>query len=715
MIDLFEKRLSNFLCKWKFELERTFVGRRLLVTDFFERLGSTIFILFGNIFKRRNYDCNCFNELCILNRDNYLPQVFVLSASDSSGNYFVDELYRGYLKIGQFSDPSFSNLPIIDLRIFLQENSVFRDYNDFYGALESELDSLTIRARTLTKGVLDDYKFPMIITKFTHINYLVSAVNLNAENLRTHCGVDNSQVMLYLLNKYIKKWHEEGLPIISFFIDSTDNIFSNERERNYTQDNFSDTRNLFKSWYKYIYRIFFDDQSYFEEEQQILLFKYLIGVKYKFSKETTDHLMKLVFNNTFRMIEKLSNKDISLLIDEIELERMEDIINNNSNKDSCIISSGNFIAIIYDNDSNIDFFGVFLKYMTTSLERINPTDNSPSVTSLLKTKNSYIGESCGLGNIFGCDDILNRVLMYTLPYLGIYNNINLISMNSRNSLSGIIVSGHHGCGKSSLVCSISREIKFDTLVLYSADIYNATIGHLELFLMRIIDFSIRRREVVIVFEELDQYFSEKNSTYTSIMFFIDLVSRSNKWCNTKILIFGTFGELKREVFLEILQPYRFFEHFELPGIGEWTLESITDILNIQLIPMLTRFLIRNSISFDKTDINGLIKEFSLLLIQNFTPALASGLASFLGMFLVKKSLYFLDNPDVENNAEKYFIQFTGDIINLVKQCEYKMPKSRDNCLLFERNVSDEFLIKLNSLCHTSSVTFIQAILLKLMT
>ncbi|KAK6589214.1 hypothetical protein RS030_213447 [Cryptosporidium xiaoi] len=687
--DLFEECLSIFLCQWKSEFEKTFIGRRALITDFFERLGSTLFILFSNIFRQNSSYETCF-ELCTFSGGKSLPQVFILFASDFSNNYFVDELYNGYLRTGQPSYSSLNNLKVIDLRLFIQDSNTFRDCTGSNNNLESELESLTIQARLLMKDLLCNHEFPMIITKFTNIDYFISDAHSGSVDSKAHCGINNGQVVLHLLNEYIHKWHEEGLPIISFFLYYGNFDFSVHKHGNIVDTSFN-AKYLFKQWYKYTHQIFLDDPCYLDEEQQVPLFKHLVRSKYNFSKETMDHLMNLLLNETIKKIRKLSNGNIVLLVDEIELTRVNDIINSDSNGASFIVSSGNFVAIVNESntDLNISFFSVFLGYLTNSLEKINQASNNHNITSLLTTQRNIDG-TCDLDNVFGCADILNRVVEYTLPSLRVYSNSeNTISTNLRSSLSGIAVSGYKGCvmktiepiifdacniilnllthlGKSFIVSAISHRIKFDTLVIYSADVYNATIGYLELFLMKIMDLSLQRREIIILFEEIDQYLLERNSTYTSVMFFIDLISRSNKWCNTKILIFGTFSEPEREIFVEALQPYRFFEHLMLPGAGEWALESITEMLSVQLGHTLTRFLIRNSICFDQTELNSLIEKLSLLMIENFTPALASGFASFLGMFLIKKSLCFIDNSDIKYRNDNSFVTISDDIISLAE-------------------------------------------------
>lgn len=62
---------------------------------------------------------------------------------------------------------------------------------------------------------------------------------------------------------------------------------------------------------------------------------------------------------------------------------------------------------------------------------------------------------------------------------------------------------------------------------------------MEKHLKELINICTNKRRYILAFEDIDQYLMKNNSTLFSFMFLFDLLSRSNKWMNSEIMVFGT--------------------------------------------------------------------------------------------------------------------------------------------------------------------------------
>ncbi|KAL3129045.1 putative domain AAA-containing protein [Cryptosporidium hominis] len=119
---------------------------------------------------------------------------------------------------------------------------------------------------------------------------------------------------------------------------------------------------------------------------------------------------------------------------------------------------------------------------------------------------------------------------------------------------------YHRLGKSFLVSSIADSLNYSIKYIHTADIFNATIGFFERYLKEIIDVCTRKHKYILVIEDIDQYLLEENNTLLSFMFFFDIISRSNKWMHSEIMIFGT-STSKHTVCTKMFQVCYFLRGF----------------------------------------------------------------------------------------------------------------------------------------------------------
>ena len=71
---------------------------------------------------------------------------------------------------------------------------------------------------------------------------------------------------------------------------------------------------------------------------------------------------------------------------------------------------------------------------------------------------------------------------------------------------------------------------------------------MEWYIKKIVNISTSRSKAVIVLEDIDQYLDD-DSVITSLLLFMDTVSRSNKWASTQIFVIGT---VRPTILLEVM-------------------------------------------------------------------------------------------------------------------------------------------------------------------
>ncbi|KAJ1605744.1 putative transmembrane domain-containing protein [Cryptosporidium canis] len=98
-------------------------------------------------------------------------------------------------------------------------------------------------------------------------------------------------------------------------------------------------------------------------------------------------------------------------------------------------------------------------------------------------------------------------------------------------------------------------------------------------------------------------------------------------------------------------PYRFFMHISLPGHGKWSLKDISDILNIHMRPMLTRFSNKMSVKISPDRIDQLMNSIALLIERSFTPSAAVGISNESGLFLLRLMLQFSNDKTIKSQQD----------------------------------------------------------------
>ncbi|OII74198.1 uncharacterized protein cubi_01042 [Cryptosporidium ubiquitum] len=624
---LFEQT-SLFLSKWRLRLDKSFVGGSLL-DDFFEKIGSLFYFL--SLKKcEQTFSHSTMMEINLFVKS--LPKIFLLTGS-----------------IGSDLPKTVTFNVSIDKYVFGANPPASTCLNNGIRDLNNELAVISKMGRCLQSSLHNGPGLPPAI--------LVSFGNVNAGQyyIKSNNGYDANAlnqfaVLINLISRYIYIWDYEDIPVVSFFVSDVDSYVGKDSN----MDSQLETINL-----KYIlkrgYGMFFemDFSSSLLKVDKTSLLRFLIRKRYGINEVALDYLLKEMIDMHSESIMALSNKELELVINEIDLIRIKDVLND---IELCNIpyttSCGNFIALVPNGVKN-DFFSVFLYYFNFVVGKLDKSIGYSRHEITYFSYNKGIG-LCkgGLGDMIGCIKVISKIKNFLLPCILLYpepSNFQLPVVF--NEASGIIVSGGKGCGKSFLVTSIANSLNCGINFVQTADIFNATIGFLEKYLKEMINVCTRKRRFILVFEDIDQYLMRNNNTLFSLMFLFDLVSRSNKWMHSEIMIFGT-SKRRYPVCANVYQ---------------WDLREIIDILNKQLIPIVTRFSNRVPIKISHDKVDQLIENVAFLIRQEFTPSVAVGIANYLGLFLLRQLLEYSDKTTLLD-LESYFDIIYKTVLNIASKC-----------------------------------------------
>ncbi|KAK9173540.1 RNA recognition motif domain protein family protein [Cryptosporidium meleagridis] len=652
------KQLSGFQVSGRLKLDESFIGGPLL-DDFFEKIGSIFYL----IIKRHettfcDVDTNGVDISLFIDR---LPKVLILIGNSGSGKkYFVRKLLSSFSKIcyfenSKFFDPVTFNILIDQYFIDARANDCFDKWIYYLNNKLTSISKIGMQLRDLLCS--GSFSPPAILVCFRSAN---TDKYCTGPNSNYHSDASKQIVTFNLISKFIRIWDDKDIPIVSFFIsdiDPDDYEVSNKILKSKTMD--------IKYMFKYVYGEFFEidfRNSSFQIDKNSLL-RFLICKKYYINEISLNYLMEKILSIHSKYIMTLSNEELKFIVNEIDLVRISDILNNGLHDIPYTVSCGRFVAVA-PNGVIPDFFNVFLHYFNFVIGRLNKSISNSNL-AICDSSCDRESISCknGLMQIIGFGEVIHKIKNLLLPCISPYPEIlNFQLPIVFNEASGIIVFGDKGCGKSFLVSSISNSLNFSVKYINTADIFNATIGFLERYLKEIIDVCTRKRKFILVFEDIDQYLREETNTLPLLMFFFDIISRSNKWMHSEIMIFGTSIN-KHTVCTKMFQPYRFFIHLSLPGCGEWNLKEVVDMLNFYLRPLLAKFSKKMSIEVSPDKIDRLIKNVAFHIEQRFTPSVVKGIANDLG-FLILKLLIESSNKSIQLNLESCFIDLVyREILN----------------------------------------------------
>ncbi|CUV05111.1 unnamed protein product [Cryptosporidium hominis] len=641
--------ISFFLFKWRLELDESFIGGPLL-DDFFEKIGSIFYLLLLKRYETTFCDIDT-TEVDINLFIDRLPKVLILIGNSGSGKrYFARELLSSFSKICYFENSKSFNPVTFNILIdeyFIDTRTAdCCDKKIYY--LNNKLTSISkvgVRLRdSLCSG---SFSPPAILVCFRSAN---PNKYYTGPNSNYYGDVSKQIVILNLISKFIRIWDDKNIPIVSFFIsdiDPDDYGASNKILQSKTLD----IKYIFKYGYGEFFEIDFRNSSL--QIDKISLLRFLIYKRYDINEISLNYLMEKISSIHSKYIRALSNEELKFIVNEIDLARISDILNEELHDIPYTVSCGRFIAIVL-NGVVPDFFNVFLHYFNFVIRRLNKSvSNSNCAICDLSCDRESGSCKNGLIQMIGFGEAIHKVKNLLLPCISCPEISNFQLPIVFNEASGIIVFGDKGCGKSFLVSSIADSLNYSIKYIHTADIFNATIGFFERYLKEIIDVCTRKHKYILVIEDIDQYLLEENNTLLSFMFFFDIISRSNKWMHSEIMIFGT-STSKNTVCTKMFQPYRFFIHLSLPGCGEWNLKEVVNMLNFHLRPLLAKFSKKVPIKVSPDRIDRLIEDVASYIEQRFTPSVAKGIANDLG-FLILKLLIEYSNNSIPSNLESCFI------------------------------------------------------------
>ncbi|KAH8583684.1 domain AAA [Cryptosporidium sp. chipmunk genotype I] len=650
-------QISFFLSKWRLKLNESFTGGPL-IDDFFEKIGL-IFYLFS---LRRCESTFCTSNSNGMNIDPFiakLPTVLLLTGNSGSGKrYFMRELLSSFSKTCHFTNSNLCDPVTFDVSIdkYIVDIRAKDRFNKSICDLENKLRLISKIGIRLRSSLCNGFYFPSAV--------LVCFGSVNSSNclrrLSSHYYDDTSNqivVILNLISKFIRIWDDEGIPIVSFFISDLDSDKDDKPDKILNSE-ITDIKYIFKYGCGGFFEI--DFSNFLFQVNKISLLRFLIYRRYGINVSALDYLMKKISGIHSETIMSLSNEELKFIVNEIDLVRIKDILNYDEQYVVPYTTScGNFIAIVL-NDVKPDFFSVFLYYFNSVIGKLDTSIGSTKY--IVRSPSCFKGISSyknGLMEIIGCREAISKVKNLLFPcILHSPKQSNFRLPIVFNEASGIIVFGDKGCGKSFLVKSISNSLNCSVKFIHAADIFNANIGFLERYLRDIIDTCTKRRRYILVLEDIDRYLLKNNALFP-FMFLFDIISRSNKWNHTEIMIFGTSTK-RHAVCANTCQV----------GCGEWNLREIINILNLNLRPLLTRFSKRVSIKVCSNRIDALIEDVASFIKPRFTPSVAMGIVNDLGFFILKLLIEY-SNENVPLDPESFFVDIIyRKTLNIaVRNCE----------------------------------------------
>ncbi|KAJ1607358.1 putative transmembrane domain-containing protein [Cryptosporidium canis] len=633
--------ISIFVSKWRLELETSLIGRSSLLDVFFEDIGSIIYHMLTQCLECDN---NVIYSVDIKSKyiTSKLPTTFLLTGNEGTGKrYFINEVFSSFLKTIYKSgeSPRFSTTFNIPLYGYLDDGSTL---SENLHKLNIQLMLISELGGRLKRLLHEGFVFPPLI-----LVYFGSENETRySAGSRCHSNFKRDRLIIYnLISRYTSSWYYEDVPIVSFFTSERGSYMFN------MYSSFELNSINMKHHLKHGYKLFFEidlNRPLFRVDK-ISLLKFLIYKRYCINESALDYLIMKISDLHSVYIEQLSNQELNYVINDIDLFRINDILYcDEIGEIRYIASSANFVAVV-PSGVEPDFFSVFLHYLQSVLLKFG---NLIDTGSQLNAPNCeyYSAKESEFDGIIGCSDIVSKIKKHLIPCIMKKSEPKTSEppIIFDNAL-GIIIFGDKGCGKSFFANSISKYLNCSAHWISSADVFNSTIGFLEKYLKKLVNICGSKRRYVLVFEDIDQYLMNNNTMY-SFMFIFDLLSRYNKWFGCEIMIFGT-SKRHFSVSNDIFQPYRFFMHISLPGHGEWSLKDISDILNIHLRPMLTRFSNKMSVETNPDRIDQLMNSIALLIERSFTPSAAVGISNESGLFLLRLMLQFSNDKTIKSQQD----------------------------------------------------------------
>ncbi|KAF7458603.1 Spermatogenesis-associated protein 5 [Cryptosporidium felis] len=531
------KLISLFLSSWRLELEKSFVGNSSLLDVLFEKFGSTLFTL--NL-QKFEYQVFGFGKTSVRRFfDSRSPTTFVIFGPSGFGKkYLLSELFSSFLKIG--------NCPQLQLCRFITSDICFSELIECCYAnncataasrIEDQLIHLTEEGRRLKVRYEKLSGFSLILVHFRNLGALMSLIGISCSK-RDLDDLYFSRLIMNLITKYTKIWFEEGIPIVSFVIcddGSNDNPISFQYEPFWIEQLISENKSVCKV----------DLNVFINQADKLTMFRHIINKRYGLQGNKIDNFMANISSYILNSMSSLSSEDFQLILDEVDLIYLNDMINKELNS----LDYSNCCRISLDSvNYPPSFFESFPNHFETAVIRLN---DKGWFTKYLPERTVSVARA-GLKNIIGCEDVIMRIENIIFPCIYYTDLLDLEIPIVCDLAPGVVICGDRGCGKSYLANSIVEEIDFGKFTIYAADLYNSNIGYIEWYLNHIVRISVRKREVAIIFEDIDQYLDDGN-LYPSLLLFFDIISRSNKWASTRILIFGTVSSVNPSISTDIYQ------------------------------------------------------------------------------------------------------------------------------------------------------------------